>query len=187
METLQDSEMRKEKNELRKNWSNHFLSELDVIIEKCFLRPKEKKEHFITSDKISIELLKLLQSQKKFRPSASSTINLKLLAAFSFDDNIIGRIKTIYFDTQEIEYFDMFCNIKKKSLSEIIIFDVYSPELQIYFEKQKKFYDSFSYKQVFIFLTGSVKEEEKKHVPIRITTTSGIQQVKLGIHIDYEK
>lgn len=185
METLQDTELRKEKNGLRKSWGSHFLNELDIIIEKCFLRPKEKKEHFITPDKISIELLKLLQSQKKFQPPTCSKINLKLLAIFSNEDNIIGKIKSIYFDIQEVEYFDMFCNIKKKSLSEVIIFDVYSPELQIYFEKQKRFYDSFSYKQVFGFLTEQTNKEEKNSPPIRMTTVSGVQQIKLGIHIDY--
>lgn len=186
METLRDLEMKKEKHEFRKSWTTSFLTELDLIIEKCFLRPKEKKEHFITPDKISIEFLKLLQSQKRFQPSPTTRFNLKLLAVFFTEESIVGKIKNINFETQEIEFFDMFFNVRKKNFSDLILFDIYSPELQIYFEKQKKFYDSFSYKDVFGFLTH-VEKKEKTKEQTRITTVSGIQQIKLGIRIDYDK
>jgi hypothetical protein len=183
MET--DNLLRQEKNELRKKWTNGFLLELDILIEKCFLKPKEKKEHFITQEKVTIELLKLLQSQKKFQPATSNQINLQLLAVFVINENKIGKIKCINVERQEVEYIDMFGLKEIRPFHELILFDIYSPELQLYFERQKRFYDSFSYKDVFGFLTYSYKKEEKKEI-IRMSTPAGIQQIKLE-SIDYSK
>ena len=182
---MEDLELKKEKANLKKNWTNAFLLELDEILEKCFLKPKSKKEHFITQDKITIELLKLLQSQKKFQPTISIKSNLNSLGVFDLTENLIGKIKNIDLEKKEVEFLSIFSSIKKRSFLDVYFFDIFSPEMPFYFEKQKKFYDAFSYKDVFAFLTHDEKMKDKKEENVRYSTVSGEQKVKITIPIDY--
>lgn len=177
-------DLKKEKSILKTSFTGYFLNDLQLIVEKCFLKSKTKKEHFITKEKIEIELLKLLQSQKKFQPSTSLKTNFKALGVFDVEDSLLGKIKNINFEKNEVEYIDIFCKEKKKSLTNLCFFDIYSLEMQIFFEKQKRFYDAFSYKEIFSFLTMG-KKEEKKETPIRIVPVDNCHKIRLTIPMDY--
>jgi len=158
--------LKKEKSELKKNFSNPFIEELETIVEKCFKPSKTKKEHFVTREKIEIELLKLLQSQRKFKTSNSLKNNLKAIAVFDEEDNLIGRITSIDFEKQIVNFIDVFNKEKSKDLVTVSFFDVYSLEMLIFYERQKKYYDSVEYKKTFTFLTISkeVKPEIKRPI-----------------------
>ena len=159
-------ELKKEKSELKKGFSNPFIDELESIVEKCFKSSKTKKEHFITREKVEIELLKLLQSQKKFKQSNSLKTNLKLIAVFDEEDNLIGRIKSIDFENQIVFFTDVFNKEKSKELATVSFFDVYSLEMQVFYERQKRYYDAVEYKKTFTFLTASkeIKPEIKRPI-----------------------
>jgi hypothetical protein len=143
----------KEKRNLKKQWSNRFLDELDIILEKCFLISKKKKEHFITKERIEIDLIRLLQSQKNFVPKKDIAHDLKNLALFDARENIIGRIKNFNMSQEKVEFEDMFLKIKIRDFNEVCFFDKYSMESVIFFDKQKQFFDGFTYRDTYRFLT----------------------------------
>lgn len=179
-------DLRKEKTDLKKKWPNAFLLELDRIIEQCFLKPKLKKEHFITQDKIIVEFLKLLQSQKKFQPSTNNKINFSTLGTFDLETNKVGRIESISPQNKKIEYKDIFGSLHMRNFSDVVVFDIYSPEMEFYFEKQKRFYDAFNFKDTFHFLTHVPETAQLKEM-VRLSTISGEQKIKLDIPMDYSK
>ena len=155
----QDDEVyfiRREKAQVRKEFNSKFLNDLGTILVKCFVPTKKKKEHFISQEKIELDLLKLLQSQKKFKNSDLIQSDLAVLAAYDNVENIICRIVGIDLMNQKISLMSMtnyrHNKITERSFKEIELFDYTSIKLQYYFDKQKKFFDSISYKESFCFL-----------------------------------
>jgi hypothetical protein len=185
-------DLKREKAELHSKYTNKFLGELAVIMDKCFLPNKNKKEQLISREKIEIELIKLLQSQKKFQ--VPTDLNLTLLAVFDTDEMMCGRIKNINMETKEIEFVSITGHVKTKSMKVLSLFDVYTPSLQIMYERQRKFFDSFSYKDTFTFLTSTPTTtiypnlENSKQQTVRYgLTCDPKKRTVLTIPINYDK
>ena len=53
--------LNREKAQVKKEFSNKFLSDLGMILAKCFATTKKKKENFITQERLELDFLKLLQ------------------------------------------------------------------------------------------------------------------------------
>jgi hypothetical protein len=168
----QENELLQEKRKLKEAFSSSFLYDLDVIIEKFFLAPKKKKEHFITMEKLQVELIRLLQTQKKFTSLKDVKEDLKSLAVFDIEENIIGRIIKIDPFYQTVEFEDMNLNIKHKSFSDVTFFDFCSIQCISVFDKQKQVCDMFTYRDVYKFLLQERKKNEnpKKTVAYSINS-----------------
>lgn len=177
--------LKKEKTELKKKWSTKFLSDLDLILEKCFLKSKTKKEQFITQEKLEVELIKLLQSQKKF--TADKKFDTSILAVFDYEDNMVGKVKNIDFENKEVQFLNICGAIKVKNLNLICLFDIYSLESQVFYEKQKKFHDTFTYKDTFAFLTHEKTKIDIKEIVRFGVLCNGGERTKLTVPIDYDK
>lgn len=153
---------RSEKSVLKQMWSNSFLNELELILEKCFLKPKNKKEHFITREKLEVEIIKLLQTQKKFITKDGFKQVCAVQAAFDKIENAVAKILSIDFVAKTIQLSTIHNKNVTRHLDEVMFFDVYSLEFLVAFEKQKIMYD-FTYRDTFRFLT---------HVEPKPTTTT---------------
>ena len=161
-------ELKKQQSVIKKEFSSKFLYKLDEILEKCWLKTKNKKEHFITREKISLELLQLLQEQKRFKTTEVIQNELICLAVFDLQDNLLGKIISINYEDKTVE-FNTFISSRnntlvKKKMSEIAFFDAYSIQFKKYYELQKKVYDGFDYKESFTFLVGKPKEETSQPI-----------------------
>lgn len=177
-------EARREKFSLKKIWSNPFLNELELILEKCFLKPKSKKEHFITKEKLEVELIKLLQTQKKFAQKESNFKgNLTAQACYDKIDNGVGKILNIDMVEKKVKLFTIHNKFVERDFDDVCFFDVYSMQLLPIFEQQKNFY-SFTYRETYRFLTHieDKKEERPQQVNLRYQSKE-----KLCIPIDYGK
>ena len=150
-----------EKYDLTKNWNNPFLNELTLILEKCFLPYKNKKEHFITKENLEIEIIRLLQSQKRFQKTDSIKENLNNLAAFDNEKNIICRIDNIDFTNNKITVQDVFNDIYTTDLDKIDFFDFTTLALEKYFMKQNLKYKGTDYNYCYKFLLQESKIEKQ--------------------------
>jgi hypothetical protein len=176
-------EQLKEKRELKKGWTNKFLSELDIILEKCFLMPKKKKEHFITKEKLEVEIIRLLQSQTKNVSLKDVKEDLLNIAVFDQKDNIIGRIISIDLIKSQVTFENMFQRVNTKSFDDLMFFNFKTIECVAAFDRQKLFYDKFSYRDTYRFLmSNNVSSNEapkrmeyysfdrtNQHVKVRVT------------------
>lgn len=169
--TVENMEIRKEKAILKKKWTNSFLNELEIILEKCFTKHKTKKEHFITKDKIELEIIKLLQSQKKYLDNDTFKQLLISQCVFCTKENAVARIVKIDFQKKEIEAYSIFEKYITRHFDEVIFFDVYSIQAIAIFEKQRVINDSFSYNYTHRFLTHSEKKNIQKNANYIIPIT----------------
>lgn len=175
-------EVRKEKTQLKQIWSNPFLNELNLILEKCFLKPKSKKEHFITQEKLEVEIIKLLQSQKRFISKENFRTSLNTQAAFDKIENNVGKILNINLVERTVDIFTIHKKTLTRSFDNVNFFDIYSLEFLVAFEKQKIIHN-FTYKDTFRFLTHS----EKLAPIVHAERFCFENQNKLLIPINYNK
>lgn len=159
------SEQLDEKNNLRKEFSSSFLKKLDDWFKTCYMNDVEKKEFFVTKEKLSLELLKLLQSQKKFKDSELLQNQICSVAVFDPQTNLLGRVISFNLEEKTVEFITMPYAIQNdptgkviKKLNEIELFDPFSLTMEIYYKKQKTYYDGFNYKDTFTMLTGIEKK-----------------------------
>lgn len=156
---------KREQSILKKEYTNTFVQKLEDILEKCFLKTKERKELFVSKERLTLDLLKLLQTQKRFKESPFIHNDLCNLGVFDHETNLVGRIETINVRTKQVVFatLDLLKNNKpyiSKSFEKVDFFDIFSLKMQRYYEKQKLVYDCYSFKEVFELLTG--KEIFKK-------------------------
>jgi hypothetical protein len=142
----------KDKRELKKGWSNKFLNELEIIIEKCFLIPKKKKEHFITRDRLEVDIIRLLQSQNGFNQTKDFKEEVKNIAAFDLKENVVGRIISLNIVGQTVELENIHLIKKVLTFDEVKFFNFKTLECVVMFDKQKIFCDKFTYKDTYRFL-----------------------------------
>jgi|GEM_PF-5486715 len=152
-----------EKYDLTKKWNNSFIYELNLLLEKCFLPYKNKKEHFINKETLEISFIRLLQSQKRFQKSDFIKDNLKNLAVFDNKKNIIARIDNIDFTNNQITIQDVFEEIYTTSLDNVEYFDFTTLALEKYFSKQNLKYKGTDYNYCYKFLL----QENKIEKPIK--------------------
>lgn len=182
-------ELQKEKRDLKKVFSNNFLHELEIILEKCFLMPKKKKEHFITKERLEVDLIRLLQSQKNYTSLKEIKQDLKSLAVYDNKDNVIGRILKIDILNETVDFENMHLQLKYKSFDDLKFFDIHSLDCVAAFDKQKIFFDKFSYKDTYRFLMGQDKKDELKklNTPKPAERYGFTSIVPLSVKIDYGK
>jgi hypothetical protein len=173
---------RREKSALKKVWSNNFLNELELILEKCFLKPKSKKEHFITKEKLEVEIIKLLQTQKKFLNKDNFRSSLSTQAAFDKIDNAVAKILSLELSTRTVKILTIHGKTLTRSFDDVTFFDVYSLQFLAIFEQQKIIYN-FTYRETFRFLTHIDKEKQAEPVSHFCFQS----REKLVIPIDYGK
>lgn len=184
-----NEELLPEKRDLKKGWTTSFLNELDILLEKCFLMPKKKKEHFITKERLEVDIIRLLQSQKQFTSLKNVKEDLKALAVFDKADNFIGRIHRIDLLNETVEFENMYLQMKIKPFNELAFFNYYSIETVVYFDKQKLHCDKFTYKDTYRFLMSEDKKEaaEKLKQPEPCKRFAFERVVPLSIKVNYHK
>jgi len=178
----------REKNEVKKTFSTKFLGELNNVLVKCFAPSKKKKENFITQERIELDILKLLQSQKRFRTGQSIHNELINLAVYDNIENIIARIVSVNHLTHTVTivslpYLRSTQKTKERHFNEIDFFDYTSIRFEHYFEKQKRFFDDISYKETFCFLhtkeniLETVVEKSKPQEKAHYSHSGGVKMV----------
>lgn len=183
-----NEELLQEKRALKQKWSNSFISELELLLEKCFLMPKKKKEHFITKERLEVDIIKLLQTQKQFTTLKSVKEDLKTLAVFDKDENFIGRIYSIDVLNETVDYENMFLQRKIKSFDDLVFFNYNSIQTVAYFDKQKMFCDKFNYQDTYRFLMSTDRTNEKTKVKkVECTRYAFESVVPLTIKVNYHK
>ncbi len=182
------TELKKEQRHYKTFFNSKFLTNLDLVLEKCFLPSKDKKEHFITKEKLTLDFLKLVQSQKKFKDTSSICENLNSMAVLDLETNLCGRILSIDFLKKEVEFITLY-NLREhaksqtKSFNLIEFFDPRSVQMQHYYTLQSIKYDCFNYIDTFSFLTGKLESidnfkcEQKKGT--RISSLTGFSAMRL--------
>lgn len=153
-------QIKKEQEPLKKSLKPHIMSELRPIVENCFMMPKSKKENFITREKIVLDLLKVFQSQKRFKPSENIYSNVRYLAAYDNADHQIGKIVNLNLIDQTVEFFThnewlnkRACRVK--SFNEVSLFDYNSMSMEVMFNEYRRNheYGSLSYLDMYNFLS----------------------------------
>lgn len=177
----------KEKRELKRNWTNKFLNELDILLEKCFLPQKKKKEQFLTHERLEIDFMRLLQSQKQYSNLKDTKKEIKSLAVYDLEENIIGRILKIDLINSEVEFENMHLISKTKNFDRLRFFDFNSLECAVLFDKQKLFCDKFTYRDTYRFLMAD-DIKPKNTLPTRRVEHFAFDRVSpLKVRIDYGK
>ena len=152
-------DLAEEKRELKKNWGTLFVSELEKILEKCFFIHKNRKEHFVSKESLEVEIIKLLQSQKRFLPSDSIKVNLKNLGCYSKELNCICKINKIDFLNNKVNVLTIFKEEKELDFRDVEFFDFTTLSLIMFHQEQSKYFNEFSYNQVYNFLFDIKKEK----------------------------
>lgn len=149
--TTNELEIISEKRDLKKDFNPNFLFDLDVLLEKCFLMPKKKKEHFITKEKLEIEFIKLLLSLKRFSTLKEYAEDISALAIFDVKTKMIGKIICINNYNKTVEYQDCSKKTYIKPFEDVSFFDMNTVALQSYADMQLKFND-ITFKETYRFL-----------------------------------
>lgn len=158
--------LKAEQRSYKSEFSSKFLSELNLLLEQCFLPAKNKKEHFVTKEKLSLSFLKLLQSQKKFKTTECISNTLASTAVIDLDTQLCGRVLSIDLLNQKVEFITLY-NLREnlssytKSFSEVAFFDPRTMQMEYYYNLQKTKYDCFCYLDTFAFLTGKIEDIKK--------------------------
>lgn len=171
--------LKSEQNEIRKQYKTKFLTALKDILEKCFLTQKQKSHDFITKEKLTLEFLKLFQSQKRFKDAECLRTEIKQLAVFDKKDNNTGKLICIDLLNNTVDFNPCYCflpykrrEVIKRDLSYIDLFDPFSIQFIKYYRLQKQVHDELSYEQTFQFLTARFDSFDNK--------TKEIAQYSLG-------
>jgi len=156
-------DLKRDQSVFKRDFNTKFLIELEEILIKCFAPTKRKKEHFITKEKLTLDFLKLLQTQKRFKPCNSTHQQLLDMAIFDTVDNIIGKIVQINCQNRIVEIITLpiFRNKQNnvyRSFSEVVFFDYYSIQMLEFYKQQHIYYQDYSYSDVFAFLCAKNKD-----------------------------
>ncbi len=156
-------------------FSSKFLNDLTLLLEQCFLPSKNKKEHFVTKEKLSLSFLKLLQSQKKFKTAENLTEQLGSLALLDTETNLCGRILNIDMLNRKVEFFTLYHLREKlpstiKGFDEVHFFDPRTLQMEKSYNLQKTRYDCFCYLDTFSFLTGKIEDIHNFKCPEKTAT-----------------
>ncbi len=152
-------QIKKEEEQVKKEIKPTVMAEMRDLFDKCFMMPKNKKEHFITREKLQLDMLKLLQRQKKFRPSENIFNQLRYLAVFDREENVIGRLVDLNMIDMTASYitYHSYANRQEiiiKHFRDIELFDYNSISMEVMYNKQANFYGGLSYVDTYKFLTG---------------------------------
>jgi hypothetical protein len=151
--------LKAEQREIRNGFQNKFLADLDVVLEKCFMPYKDKKEHFISKERLTVDFLKLLQSQKKFKTTECIQNQLCSLAAFDIEESLIGRITTIDLTKKTVEFIT-FTTLREhtpnviKGIEEVDFFDPNSLQMEVFYRRQRLKHDMYDFTACYSFLTS---------------------------------
>lgn len=183
--------LKQEQSFFKKEFNTKFLIELEEILTKCFAPTKRKKEHFITKEKLTLEFLKLLQTQKRFKSTDSMQQFLLDMAVFDVEENLIGKIIQVHFGDRMVEICTL-PGIKNKKtnvfkrFSEVVFFDFYSSQLEDFFKKQSIYYQDCTYRDIFAFLCHKDKKncEEKLKELTRYSLGRGVPMLKDQLNVN---
>lgn len=136
-------QIRKEQAEYKADLLPNFISEINNILELAFMLPKERKENFITKEKIKLTLFKLIRKQKKFKSPENIFGDIRYLAVYDKESNEIGKLKNLDMINQTasfITYNDRLNNRqdKIKSWKDIYLFDFNSSQLEVMYNHYHK-------------------------------------------------
>ncbi len=128
-------QIKQEQAELKKGLPANFISEVQDFIEMCFMLPKNKKENFITKEKLKSILYKIIRSQKKFKNPENFFGEIRYLAVFDKEKAEIGKLISLDMlnNTAEfITYYDKMngYDSRVKHWRDIYLFDYNSPQLE---------------------------------------------------------
>ena len=128
-------QIKKEQAEYKVDLSQKFVNDVNEFTELCFMLPKNKKENFITREKVKLNLYKLIRSQKKFKDPKNIFGEIRYLAVFDQDTDEIGKLINIDFINQTAEYMTYFDKLnnsitRTKSWKNIYLFDYNSQQLE---------------------------------------------------------
>lgn len=161
--------IKKQQEIVKKDMKPNFVSQLREILDLCFMMPKSRKEHFITKDKLSLNILKLVQSQKKFKPSENVFNQIRYLSAFDLERQLVGKIINIDLINCKVEFITLSDVINNqphtiKSFSEVHLFDYNSISMEYYYAQQKNYFGDISYLELYNFLSGSEFKRMKSNI-----------------------
>ena len=180
-----EEQLLKEKRELKKDWSNKFLNELDIILEKCFLMPKKKKEHFITKERLEVDIIRLLQSQNGFNATKNFKEELENIAVFDIKENVVCRVLNLNILNKTVEIENIHLTRKLLTFNEVRFFNFKTIECVVMFDKQKIFSDKFSYQDTYRFLMA---DNIKKPIETKKCINYGFERIApLTVKVDYGK
>lgn len=166
------TQIKTEQRHYKTFFTSKILNSLKEILDQCFLSNKDKKEHLITREKLVLELLKLLQSQKKFKDTGAIQLDLISTSVLDKETQVCGRILSIDILNREVEFISLYhLREKKKSIikkfTDVEFFDPHAMAMDYYYRLQRSKHDTFSYADTFAFLTGiieNVHEMKQKKV-----------------------
>lgn len=128
-------QIKKEQTELKKEFSIPFNQQIREWLEMSFMLPKDKKENFITREKLITTLYQILRTQKKkFQDPKNIFAEIRYYAVFDKETNEIGKLFNIDFVNQTADYFTYFdkqngFDMRTKHFRDILLFDYNSPQL----------------------------------------------------------
>jgi len=163
-------QIKKEQEVIKKDIKPGVMAEMRSLFEKCFMMPKNKKEHFITKEKLQLEFLKILQHQKKFKPSENIFAQIKYLAVFDLTSNMIGRLLSIDFINQTATFKSHYGYSndrppETKHFRDINLFDYNSIALEYFYKMQNNSYGDINYIDTYNFLNGEDVKSNGKLMP----------------------
>lgn len=127
-------QLKKEQAEYKKGLSHNFILEVNEFLENCFLTPKNKKENFITREKLALNLYKLIRKQKRFKTPQNIFGEIQYLAVYDKETNDICKLININFIERTVEFISYhdrqndYTN-KTKHFRDIYLFDYNSPQM----------------------------------------------------------
>lgn len=136
-------QIKEQQKELKEDVSNTFLNELRKFVDYSFMPPKDKKENFITREKMILELLKLYKSQKyQFREPRNTFDVLRFTAVYDKDTHDIGRIVWIDSYNKKVVFFTYYDMLNKRPAQEkdwkdVLLFDYNSIQFEALYKTYK--------------------------------------------------
>lgn len=130
-------QIRKEQAEDKKGFSASFNTLVREWLDMAYMLPKDKKENFITREKLTSMIYKIIRSQKKFKDPANIFGQLRYLAVFDQETKEIGKLFSINILTHECEYFTYYDKMngydtKTKHWRDILLFDYNSIQMEFF-------------------------------------------------------
>lgn len=172
-------EIKKEQGEARKELLPNFISETNELLDLAFMLPKERKENFITKEKIRLMFFKLIRKQKKFKSPENIFGEIRYLAVFDKETCEIGKLQYLDMIGQTATFLTYYDRLnhnddgKTKHWRDIYLFDYNSPQLEAMWNQYHKihmneltFTDMVRFLELgdFIKTKSSVKEDFGKEL-----------------------
>lgn len=160
-------QIKKEQAVYKDGLSHNFLLNLNALIKKAMLLPKDKKELGVTEEMLNLQLLKLIQSQKKFKDSDSLLTKFRYTSILIKSTMDIGKVISCNFDELTFTYYtysDKLNNLPVKEIkwTDVKIFDYNSMQMDLIYDLYKRGPSHFlSYTELYSFLSN--KEFKRKN------------------------